>query len=113
MTTMTTVDFGQALKQLKAGEKVCRIGWNGKGMFLWIKKGSIDGDMLGFAPGENPLSDHPSTMDGIKLGHFECGDKGTTTRLPCLCMHTATGATVEGWLASQTDMLADDWMIVE
>ena len=31
------MDFGQAIKALKDGKKVARKGWNGKGMFLWLK----------------------------------------------------------------------------
>ena len=37
---------------------------------------------------------------------------GSATVLPCINMKTATGEILMGWLASQSDMLADDWMVV-
>lgn len=105
--------FGDALHMLKLGKKVARAGWNGKGMFIYLNKGSVDGELLGFLPGAQPTPAHPSTQDGIRLGLFNCGDSGTTVRLPNINMRSASGATVTGWLASQTDMLAEDWQVVE
>lgn len=107
-----TLTFGAALDALKRGHRIARAGWNGKGMFIYLNKGSFDHDMLGFKPGENPVADHPSTIDGISLGLFDTGDAGTVTRLPNINMRSASGSTVTGWLASQTDMLAQDWAIV-
>ena len=104
--------FSTALALLKQGERIQRAGWNGKGMYLWLNKGSFDHELLGFARGDNPQAGHPSTMDGISLGLFESGDVGTVTRLPNINMRAASGSTVTGWLASQTDMLADDWQVV-
>lgn len=37
---------------------------------------------------------------------------GSAVVLPCIIMKTATGEILMGWLASQTDMLAEDWAIV-
>ena len=34
------MDFGKAIEALKAGKKVAREGWNGKGMFLFLVPGS-------------------------------------------------------------------------
>lgn len=114
MTHSTTenLTFGAALEALKAGQSVARAGWNGKGMFIYLNKGSFDGPYLGFADGEHPAPAHGSTIDGVRLGLFECGARGTVTRLPNINMRSAGGATVTGWLASQTDMLAEDWAIV-
>ena len=105
--------FGLAIEALKQGKKVARAGWNGKGMFIYLNKGSVDGEQLGFKPGEHPVEDHHSTIDGIPLGLFGCGHAGTGTRLPNIDMQTATGARLMGWLASQTDMLAEDWVLVD
>lgn len=79
------MNFGQAIEALKAGKKVARAGWNGKGMciFLWKPRGRI------------------MTSDGLKIG-----------MLPCIVMFTAQGQYLPGWLASQTDILAEDWGIV-
>lgn len=106
-----TFDFGKALRLLKGGHRIARKGWNGKGMFVYLNKGSFDGSMLGFPTGENPIFGHSSSIDGIGLGLFESGDTGTVTRLPNINMRSASGAIVTGWLASQTDMLATDWMV--
>lgn len=108
-----TMNFGKALKALKKGKSVARSGWNGKGMYIYLNKGSFDGELLGFTPGEKVNSKHGSSIDGIKLGLFENGAKETVTRLPNINMKSATGSTVTGWLASQTDLLAEDWEIVE
>lgn len=76
--------FGQALESMAAGHRVARLGWNGKGMWLrLIKFYQLDG--------------HPHTL-GLKL-------------LPWIGMKTADGAFVP-WLASQTDMQAEDWVEV-
>jgi hypothetical protein len=106
------MDFGHAIKAMRHGHRVARRGWNGKGMFIWIEKGSIDGEYYGFPTGQNPIENHPSSMNGVSFGLFECGDSGTTVRMPRVDMRAADGSVVTGWLASQTDMLASDWQIV-
>jgi hypothetical protein len=83
------MNFGQAVEILKCGNKVCRQGWNGKGMFLFYTKGE-DYYMLGAS---NEL-----------LSGYD--------RLPWIGMKTADDKFVP-WLASQTDILAEDWMVVE
>lgn len=107
------LSFGQAIEALKQGKKVARHGWNGKGMFCYLKKGSFDGSLLGFPPNEEILPEHPSRMEGIKLGLFENGAPGTMVRLPNIQMLNANSNIVDGWLASQTDILAEDWEIIE
>ncbi len=80
--------FGSALEYLKAGLKVRREGWNGKGMFLF----QVDGNRWDFTADVGP----------------EINDMDT---LPFICMKTADNKLVP-WLASQTDLLADDWQEV-
>jgi hypothetical protein len=94
--------FGGAVVALKQGLRVARAGWNGKGMFIYLKEGSSP-----------VLSPSVASIDGISSRLFNLGDTGSTTRLPCLCMKVASGNQLEGWLASQSDMLADDWTIVK
>lgn len=103
---VTALSFGHALQAMKDGHRVARSGWNGKGMFICILEGSVDSDV--FADGVP----HPTTIDGIKPEFFARGDSGTVTRLPMIGMRTATGSVLHGWLASQTDMLAEDWMVL-
>ena len=85
------IDFGTALKMLKAGERVLRRGWNGKGMWLALVTG--DDWKLNFRG--------PPWLKG-------CGDLGHTM-LPWIAMRTVQGGLVP-WLASQTDILAEDWI---
>lgn len=98
------MDFGDALRALKAGEKVARSGWNGKGMWL-----SLSGP-----PGGRLI---PSTAFWSKNNAEYAAQQeqfnGHATVLPCITMKTATGEILMGWLASQTDLLAEDWGIVQ
>lgn len=85
---MEFTDFGGALHHLRNGERVQRFGWNGKGMFLFM-----------IAGGAWEFQTDVSGVDEIDT-------------LPFICMKTADNKLVP-WLASQTDMLAEDWCIVE
>jgi len=85
--------FGDALIFLKEGKKLARAGWNGKGMFLFLVPGST------FQVSRAPL-----------LGIYPEGH--TVNYCPHIDMKTADDKVVP-WLASQTDMLADDWAVIE
>lgn len=89
------MDFGMAIIALKRGECVARKGWNGKGMFLTLQPGS-------FVDGNNMRN------DGAKNYYADC----KCTIAPHIDMKAADGTYIVGWLASQTDMLAEDWEIV-
>lgn len=78
--------FGLAIEALKKGYKVARKGWNGKGMFLIL------------------VTTPPTEAMDI-TGHIY-------GFLPYIQMKTANNKLVP-WLASQTDMLSEDWMVVE
>lgn len=81
-----TFSFGDAIKYLKRGLKVSRKGWNGKGMYLFL------------ADGEDLTS-------CLSEGNFECASS--------VCMKTAQNTICVGWLASQADMLSEDWTFFE
>jgi hypothetical protein len=87
--------FSSALEALKLGKAVCRSGWNGKGMYLYLVK-----------EGRYP----PTTPTG-RLIAAQCKD-GLVPYGPYIAMWTAQKNVVP-WLASQTDIIADDWEIVE
>jgi hypothetical protein len=95
------MSFGHAIEAMKLGHKVARQGWNGKDM--WIVLSGYNGPRS--IPHENFWSYHAS--------EFARNNGGRATVLPCFIMKTATGEILMGWLASQTDMLADDWMVLE
>ncbi|AOR77213.1 DUF2829 domain-containing protein [Novosphingobium resinovorum] len=87
------MDFGAAIMALKAGRRVAREGWNGKGMFLFLVPGSQ------FQVNRAPL-----------LGIYPEGT--TISYQPHIDMKTAQD-TVVPWLASQSDVLAEDWELVD
>nr|DAR82813.1 MAG TPA: Protein of unknown function (DUF2829) [Caudoviricetes sp.] len=93
--------FGGAIELLKMGFKVARKGWNGKGMFIYLQDGSY--------PYFHQLKEDVQR----KLIDSNCtNDSGAVTICPHIDMKAADGSIVIGWLASQTDMLADDWVVV-
>lgn len=97
------MNFGQALEALKAGKKVARKGWNGKGMYLYLVRGTtVDKDQLR-NEAHTALESDEGAMHGTDVAEF----------LPHIDMRTANGAVCVGWLASQTDMLSEDWVIVD
>jgi hypothetical protein len=80
------MDFGKALHELKCGRQVAREGWNGKGIFIEIQR-----------PDENSKMTSPYIF--IDTTGLQTDNKAAPkSRVP--------------WLASQTDMLADDWVDV-
>lgn len=86
------MDFGDALRAMRGGQRVARAGWNGKGMFLFLVPGST------FTVNRPPLLGiYP---EGTRVDYHAHID-----------MKTAQGYVVP-WLASQADMLADDWCVV-
>ena len=89
----TGMSFGLAVEAVKKGHKVARAGWNGKGMFLFLVPGSTI--KVNRAP---LLSVYP---EGTEINYHAHID-----------MKTADDKVVP-WLASQTDVLADDWYIVD
>lgn len=87
-----SLTFGDAVHFLKAGLRVTRDGWNGKGMFLFLVPGSH------FTVNRAPLLGIYPEGTGIDYrAHID--------------MKTAQGDVVP-WVASQSDILADDWTIV-
>ena len=95
-------DFGWAIEQLKAGNKVARAGWNGKGMWV-VMMPSL------YLPPFN------SQEPGAKVNDRTARHIGEDMPLDCqpyMVMWTADKKWQPGWLASQADMLAEDWSVV-
>ena len=93
--------FGMAIEAMKRGAKVARKGWNGKGMWLCVP----------FCDGLKEV--HATGIWGKPNAEYALQNGGTVKVMPYVTMKTADGAIVMGWLASQTDMLAEDWEVVE
>lgn len=86
------MNFGKAIKLLKKGNKLARIGWNGKGMFLY------------YVPA---ASYPPSTEIAKKAFNNEDVPYGAY-----IAIKTAQGNVIP-WCASQADILAEDWEVIE
>jgi len=93
MDATDNLTFGEALGALKRGQRVARSGWNDKGMLLVLVEGWRN---MPLEPG-SPYADA-----GLK----------SVTIDPHIDSYTALGTMQPGWVASQADLLADDWQVV-
>lgn len=84
--------FGEALEALKEGKSVSRRGWNGKDQFVYLITGS-------------------DLQRGLKYGYGEY--EREPTLVSTLAIKTSSNQIQVGWLATQSDMLSNDWQIVE
>ena len=87
---MKTFDFGEAIKCLRKGMRVARYGWNGKNQYIEIAT------RISYVNTEGDL---------VNCDHEAIGNKAIA--------FVGTSGVQMGWLASQADMLAEDWKIVE
>lgn len=88
--------FGAALEALKAGRRISRRGWNGKGMWLFL-----------LPAGRIPLAIcHDPALRAVVEANG-----GEIEALASIRMKTADNRILTGWLASQTDLLASDWQV--
>jgi len=79
-------DFGEAIKQLKQGKKLARSGWNGRGIFIELQR--------------------PDANSKMTSPYIYIDTTGLQTDNP------DAPKSLVPWLASQTDILAEDWFIV-
>lgn len=91
------MNFGQAIEALKEGKKIAREGWNGKGMWLFL-----------LPAGRIPLA----IIHDPALKKVVEENGGEIEALASIRMKTADNKILTGWLASQTDILAEDWVIL-
>lgn len=102
------LNFGQAIEALKEGKRVARHGWNGKGMFIFQRPADeLDVDFI-----DKVKSLPESVKDFFRQPQFHKSQFFVKFGA-YLCMYAADGTIVNGWLASQTDMLAQDWVILD
>lgn len=99
---INNLDFEAAIKALKNGKKVARSGWNGKGMYLWLKPSTI-------------IKSEWCRDEFLKSIADSNGGEILALGTICMYTHDSTGrkAILTGWLASQSDMLSEDWYIIE
>ena len=84
------MDFGRAIQLLKVGQRVQRQGWNGKNQYIELATN---------------ISYKNTDEEIINAEHDAIGNKAIA--------FVGTSGVQIGWLASQADMLAEDWKIVE
>ncbi len=109
-----SLDFGKAVKALKQGNKVSRYGWNGKGMYLTLVQGYPVNGFLNSDDVNGPIYAKPNGEPVV------APNKGGQM-LSHIVMKTAGDSKYWGegysdyvpWLASQTDILSEDWMIID
>jgi hypothetical protein len=89
--------FGEAVDKMKEGKFVARSGWNGKGMYLWL----MPAITVPLAWCKEP---HLQKLAELNGGSIEC--------LATIRMKTADNKVLTGWLASQSDIVATDWIEV-
>ena len=98
-----TMDFSEALKNLKAGKRLTRKGWNGNiisfdpNMYIWLEP-----------PCRLPRMDAMS--ENLKSAF---GRNATMDKLGTFVMKTRDNKLMVGWLATNYDLLADDWIVVD
>lgn len=84
------MNFGEALEAIKSGKKAKLRGWNGKEQYIELAQNISYQNMSG---------------EIVNSNHENIGNKAIA--------FVGTSGVQMGWLASQADMLADDWEVVE
>lgn len=97
----TGLSFGQAILALNEGKKVAREGWNGKNMFL-LMNGGYEVPKDDTRPDNHINQDFLESQGCISLVIQKHIDMWTAQKTLCV-----------GWLASQSDMLAEDWSVID
>lgn len=94
--------FGEALLAAEKGQMIARAGWNSKNMFVYKTVGNT-------VP-KDFIPKFASLPESVKR-FLQAKDQDVVFH-PSLTMYTATGDMQPGWLASQADVLAEDWQVV-
>lgn len=105
-----TMTFSAALARAKHGDRIARIGWNGKNMCVFFTEGST----IPFHNCKEAVQNAMIATRSEDIGN--CTLKGIepmVTINPHLDLVCADGTITCGWVASQTDMTAEDWIIVQ
>jgi len=107
---MHRLTFGEAVDAAKQGNVIVREGWNGKGMFVFMRPG----DELPVNTLLSVKSLPKKVKDYYELKHMPIthGKNPWIKFTPYLCMKTADDNIVNGWLPSQTDILTEDWSVI-
>lgn len=96
------MNFEQALEAMKNDRAVRRKSWH-------------KNERVGIRTGNHYFESVPGAthVDGVPLSMFQEGHKGTGTRFPYFYGATRHGHSYTGWAFTATDLLAEDWEIIE
>ena len=97
-----TVDFSDALRALKDGKRITRAGWIDKDRWFAMS-GGIGGHVI----------DHTKFWSPHNAAYAKSQPNGEVRVLPCITMKTASGEIFMGWVPSQLDMFAEDWVVLD
>lgn len=100
------MNFSQALESLKLGSKIQREGWNGKGMYLTLVQGYPVNGHLNADSVDSEVEGKTQGKAGQMLSHIVMKTAGYSQ------FWGAGYSDYVPWLASQTDILAEDWNIL-
>jgi hypothetical protein len=106
------VNFGQAIEALKQGKRVARNGWNGRGVFIFMRPS----DDLSLEFIIHKVKSIPKNVKIYYIKEIQKGNSKLTDIVTFghyLCMKAVDGSIINGWLASQTDILTEDWVILD
>jgi hypothetical protein len=108
------MNFGEAIEAAKAGQLVARSGWNGKNMFVFMRPADeLDIDMIVHKVKSLPASVKAYYASQTNPNLTDRVDDTSKIRFTAyLCMKNAQGEIMNGWAATQTDMLAEDWTVL-
>jgi hypothetical protein len=95
--------FEFAILALKANKKVAREGWNGKGMYAFMRP--ADNLRVDFIPNVKSLPQ--SVKDDLAASSSDFIDFKAY-----FCLKSVDGSIINGWVPSQTDLIAEDWSVV-
>lgn len=84
------MDFGSAIKLVKTGKRIAREGWNGKNQYVELATN---------------ISYMNAAGEVVNVDHDAIGNRALA--------FVGTSGVQLGWLASQADLLSDDWEVVE
>jgi len=106
-------NFGAAIEAAKEGKRIARAGWNGKNMFVFQRPAD---ELETIFVIDKVKSLPQSVKEFLKDIYSKIGDNAPEPTVKFgayLCMYATDGSIVNGWLASQTDILANDWCILD
>lgn len=110
VTALTQVSFGEAITALKAGKRVSRAGWNGKGLFIFMQVPSdINEEVI------HRMQSLPDFVKAVFLDRFANAESGQINQIHYrnqLAM-VYPDNTIYGWVASPSDVLETDWCILD